>query len=74
VKAQSARDDVTIAKPFITWVRKLTAIAQEIYGEFKRLNRGGDDGMVRAANSRRKQTQAFKAALAQRYRQHNRCC
>jgi hypothetical protein len=52
----------------------VTTIAREIYAELKRLNRGGDYRIARTSDSKRKQTQAFKAALTQRYREHNRCC
>jgi hypothetical protein len=54
-------------------VRGLAVIAHEIYAELRRLNRGGDYG-ARTFDSRRQHTQAFKAALAQRYRKHSRCC
>jgi hypothetical protein len=60
--------------PFHELLRTIRVIAHEIYTEMKRLNRGGDSCPVRAADSRRKQTQAFKTALAHRYQQHNRCC
>ncbi len=55
-------------------VRELAVVAHEIYAELKRLNRGGDYPKTRTFDSRRMQTQAFKAALALRYREHSRCC
>jgi ribosomal protein L19E len=55
-------------------LRELSAIAHEAYAELKRLNCGGEYRDVRALRSRRQRTDAFKAALAQRYREHNRCC
>ena len=78
MKYQPDRKLIDHRRASIRWplalVREVTAIAHEAYAELKRLNRGGDYRMARTPDSRRKQTQAFKAALAQRYREHNRCC
>ena len=59
---------------FLALVRELDAIAHEVYAELKRLNHGGEYREHRIVGSRHLQTQAFKAALAQRYHEHNRCC
>ena len=73
LKYQSGRELVAHSTALFRWplalVQEVTAIAHEVYAELKRLNR-----MARTSDSRRKQTQAFKAALAQRYHEHNRCC
>jgi diaminopimelate decarboxylase len=74
MKHQSSAERDKGATPFILWPRRLLVFAHEIYVELKRLNRGGGYGIYRPSNSRRQQTQAFKAALAQRYKEHNRCC
>jgi hypothetical protein len=55
-------------------LRELSAIVHQAYAELKRLNCGGEYRQVRALSSRRQRTKAFKAALARRYREHNRCC
>ncbi|MBV8356402.1 MAG: hypothetical protein JO189_00485 [Deltaproteobacteria bacterium] len=78
MKYQPGRELVAHGTVLIRWplalIREVTTIAHEAYAELKRLNRGGDYCITRTSDSRRKQTQAFKAALAQRYREHNRCC
>ncbi|MBV8056877.1 MAG: hypothetical protein JO071_16750 [Deltaproteobacteria bacterium] len=78
MKYQPGRKRVAHGTALIGWplalVREVIAIMHEVYAELKRLNRSGDYRMARTSDSRRKQTQAFKAALAQRYREHNRCC
>ena len=78
LKYQSGRELVAHSTALFRWplalVREVITIAHEAYAELKRLNRGGDYRITRTSDSRRKQTQAFKAALAQRYREHNRCC
>ncbi len=55
-------------------VRRVAAITGEIVGELRRLNHGGYAPAAGSHGSRRQQARAFKAALAQRYREHNRCC
>jgi hypothetical protein len=55
-------------------LQELSAIAHQAYAELKRLNCGGEYRQIRVLRSRRQRTEAFKAALAQRYREHNRCC
>jgi hypothetical protein len=47
-------------------VRQLSLIAQQIYTELKRLNRGGQHRITCTSDSWRHQTRAFKATLAQR--------
>ena len=78
MKYQPGRERAAHSTALSRWplalVRKVTAIAHEIYAELKRLNHGGDYRIARTSDSRRKQTQAFKAVLAQRYREYNRCC
>lgn len=60
------------------WPRRMASqaavIAREIHAELKRLNHGGDYGMIRSSDCRRNQTRAFKAVLTRRYQQHSRCC
>ncbi|HJU09920.1 MAG TPA: hypothetical protein VJ728_03540 [Candidatus Binataceae bacterium] len=47
---------------------------RELLAELQRLNNSSGYASTRKPISRRKRTEAFKAALAQRYREHNRCC
>jgi len=78
VKRQSGSSPATCSTDaggrFLVLLGEITAIAYQIYDELKRLNRGGDYPMSSSPAPRRQQAQAFKAALAQRYRDHNRCC
>jgi hypothetical protein len=53
--------------------RQVTNIVSEFYAEVRRLNHAGDC-LTDASNSRRQRTGAFKAALAQKYGNLNRCC
>jgi hypothetical protein len=55
-------------------VRQLSLIARQIYAELKRLNRGGHYSKISPSGSRHHRTQSFKAVLAQKYSDHNRCC
>jgi hypothetical protein len=68
-------DRVAHSTALIRWplafVRKITIIADELCAELKRLNRGGEYHGARKLRSRRMRPQVFKAALAQRYREHN---
>jgi hypothetical protein len=48
--------------------------AREISEELKRLNHGGAHYTCGAPTSRRQQAREFKAALAEHYEQHARCC
>jgi hypothetical protein len=78
VKNQPGRELAAYSTALIRWplalVREITAIAREIYADLKRLNHGGGYRTARTSDSRRKQTQVFKATLAERYREHNHCC
>jgi hypothetical protein len=78
VKHQPGREPVAHSIALTKWplvlVREVIAITHEVYAELKRLNRGGDYRKACTSDSRHKQAQAFKAALTQRYREHNRCC
>jgi hypothetical protein len=55
-------------------VTQVGVIARDIHAELKRLNHGADYGMIRGSDCGRNQTRAFKAALVQRYQDHNGCC
>jgi hypothetical protein len=55
-------------------LRATGRIAHEIAHELRRLNRGGDTSAAPISGARRQQVRAFKTALVNRYREHNRCC
>ena len=78
MKRRFGSKPATCSADFRGWalvlVLEISAIACQIYDELKRLNRGGDHQQSRSPSSRRQQAQAFKMALARRYRDHNRCC
>jgi hypothetical protein len=48
--------------------------AREIREELKRLNHGGVRYSRGALTSRRQRAREFKAAMAEHYDQHSRCC
>ena len=55
-------------------VNEMIIVWRALLAELQRLNNSSGYASTRKSVSRRKRTQAFKAALAQRYREHNRCC
>jgi hypothetical protein len=50
------------------------SLAAQVGHELQRLNRGGDVSGSNATFPHRRRVQAFKNALAERYRDHRRCC
>ena len=78
MKHQLKKDRLAHGTALFRWppalVRAVTMVAHEFYAELRRLNRGGNQCGAQKFHSRREQAAAFKAALAHRFREHNRCC
>ena len=56
------------------WLKAANLLVIQVAHELQRLNRGGNDSIPSAPSSHRQRVRAFKHALAERYREHGRCC
>jgi hypothetical protein len=60
--------------PNQTPLGNLGRIIRELMGELRRLNHAGVAPAMLRTRSRRESARLIKAALTERYREHNRCC
>jgi hypothetical protein len=56
------------------YLKAANSLVAQIRHELQRLNRGGDVSGSHAGLSHQHRVQAFKNALAERYRDDSRCC
>jgi hypothetical protein len=69
-----ARTDLNARIRNQTPLGNLGRIIMELMGELRRLNHAGFGPTMLRSRSRRESARLIKAALAERYREHNRCC